>query len=66
MKKFYVKERHNPQTSVYYTLCGQLSKREAEKKENPSYGINIMHGFDTQEKYEQFIEQLKADKKRIL
>jgi len=28
-KKFYIKERHNPQTGVYYVPQGQLTKKDA-------------------------------------
>lgn len=32
-KKFYIKERHNPQTGVYYVACGQMSKQQAKSYE---------------------------------
>ncbi len=34
-KKFYIKERRNPQTGTYYTLRGQLNK-----KTNGTYKTN--------------------------
>ena len=46
-KKFYLKERHNPQfKNPYYVACGQLSKKDAKKKENSLYGDNFMIAYE--------------------
>lgn len=42
-KKFYIKERHNPQfDKPYYVPKGQLTKKDANKMENSLYGDNYM------------------------
>ena len=64
-KKFYIKERHNPQTGVYYVQEGQLTKKDAEKKENTLYGSVIMEAYDTKKEYETAIEKLKAGGARV-
>lgn len=58
-KKYYIKERHNPQTGTYYVGCGQMFKTEAKRCENPLYGSNVMHGFDTKEAYENRLDELR-------
>lgn len=58
-KKWYIKERHNPQFKApYYVACGQLTKKEAKKKENPIYGSNYMLPFDTEEEYNKELTKL--------
>lgn len=65
-KKYWIKERHNPQLDkAYYTLYGQLSKREAVQKENTLYGMNIMKSYATEKEYKEAIEKLKADGFRV-
>ena len=65
-QSYWIKERHNPQfDEPYYVLCGQLGKREAKKKENPIYGMNFMLEFTTLEAYEQKIEELREEGKRV-
>lgn len=63
-KKFYIKERHNPQfKNPYYKGCGQLSKKEAKEQGNSSYGYNWMLAYDTEEEYKsalKFYEILKT------
>jgi hypothetical protein len=57
MKKYYIKERHNPQfKKPYYVPKGQLTAKDAKKMETPLYGVNIMHSYDTKEEYEKAIE----------
>ena len=58
--KYYIKERHNPQTGVYYVACGQLSKTAAKKKENSLYGYNTMIPFDTEQEYLAKLADLKS------
>ena len=57
-KKFWIKERHNPQIGVYYVACGQLSKAEAMGKTKTLYGTNLMHSFDTSAAYEARLAEL--------
>lgn len=58
-KKFWLKERFNPQfDKPYYIRCGQLTKVEAKKKENSLYGYNNMISFNNQEEYENRIKTL--------
>lgn len=66
MKKFYIMERQNPQTGVYYVAMGQLSKAEAKKHEKPLYGYNIMHSFGTEEEYSAEIFALKTAGERVV
>jgi radical SAM superfamily enzyme YgiQ (UPF0313 family) len=65
MKKYYIKERHNPQLGVYYVLMGQISKAEAKRYEKPGYGDNYMLPYDTEAEYTQAIEKLKAAGERV-
>ena len=65
IKKFYIKERHNPQLGVYYVAEGALSKTAAKRKTSPGYGSNIMHAFDTKEEYEAEIAKLKSAGERV-
>jgi len=58
--KYYIKERHNPQTGVYYIACGKLFKKEANKMENSLYGFNIMIPFDTEQAYKGAIKKFNA------
>ena len=61
MKSYYIKERHNPQLeNPYYSACGQLSKREAMKKERSLYGFNKMLEYKSLEDYNKAIEKLRA------
>ena len=61
IKLYYIKERHNPQfDKPYYSACGQLSKREARKKENSLYGNNVMLEYASPEEYNKALEQLKS------
>jgi hypothetical protein len=61
-KQFYIKERNNPQfKKPYYVAEGQLTKKDAKKKENSLYGDNYMTGYATEQEYKDAIEKLKAD-----
>lgn len=64
-KKFYIKERHNPQLGVYYEACGQLTKTDAKRYERPLYGSNVMHGFDTEEAYMDRLCELREAGKKV-
>lgn len=65
MKKFYIKERHNPQLGTYYVACGQMTKKEAKSYEDTRYGTNVMHGYDTAEEYEKALADLRARKHEV-
>ena len=54
-KKWYVKERHNPQLGIYFVACGQMSKTEAKKHEESLYGANYMLPFDSKKEYLRFL-----------
>lgn len=64
-KKFYIKERHNPQTGVYYVACGQMSKQQAKSYEKALYGANVMLPFDTESEYNAKLDELRAKGERI-
>jgi hypothetical protein len=65
-KKFYLKERHNPQfKNPYYVACGQLTKKDAKAKENSLYGDNFMIAYETEKEYNDAIEKLKANGQRV-
>ena len=51
-KSFYIKERHNLQTGIYYVAMGQLTKAYAKNCEKSLAGFNIMHECKTKEEYE--------------
>lgn len=65
-KKFFIKERQNPQTGTYYSLQGQLTKKEAKKKEDTLYGFNIMHEYPSEVTYNEAIAKLKAIGSKIV
>lgn len=59
-KSYYIKERHNPQTGVYYQTQGQLTKKEVKVKEkNSIYGTNYFLEYKTKEEYEKAIIEFK-------
>jgi hypothetical protein len=64
-KKWYLKERDNPQLGTYWVKCGQMSKTAAKRKESSLYGFNIMHGFDSESEYNAKIEELKKGGERV-
>ena len=67
MKKqpWWIKERHNPQLKTYFVPRGQLPVREAKKSENPIYGFNIMHQFDSEGEYRVEIQRLRDNKNNV-
>lgn len=65
-KKFYLKERISPVFGKHFVLCGKLSRAEAERRGNPLFGKNIMHGFDSQQAYTDRITELKKEGHKFL
>jgi len=60
--KFYIGERHNIQLKQpYYKTYGQLTKKEAENKENCSYGNMYLTPYETEIEYNQAISTLKTN-----
>ena len=58
--KFYIGERINPQLNKsYYNAYGQLSKSEVKKKEDCLYGSIILTPYDTEELYNDRINELR-------
>ena len=61
-KKFYLKERHNPQfKDPYYIKMGQLTKAQARGFEKAAYGGNYMLPYNTEQDYLEDIEKLIKD-----
>lgn len=59
---YYIGERQNPQLrKPYYKLFGQLSKKDAEKKEECLYGAMYLTPYNTEEEYNQKIESLRLE-----
>ena len=58
-KKWWIKERHNPQLGVYYVGCGQLTKADAKEMEDSLYGSNHMLAFDTKNEYLERLQELE-------
>ena len=62
MKRYYLKERFNPQfEKPYYVKFGQLLKKDAKRHENTSYGDNYMLPYDTEKEYNEAIAKLEHD-----
>lgn len=62
VKKYYIKERSNPQFQrPYYIAEGQLSKAEAKRKEKSAYGSNAMIEYWTEEEYKDALNKLKLE-----
>ncbi len=64
-KKWYIKQRDNPQLGTYYVACGQLSKAAARRQEGSLYGFNLMRPYETYQQYEKALADLKANGERI-
>ncbi len=59
-KKYYIKERNNPQfDKPYYVPQGQLTKKEAKAKTEGVYGTNYMLEYNTEAEYNAAIEELR-------
>lgn len=65
-KKFYIGERVNPQLKhSYYIAYGQITKREAEDREDCRYGELWMTAYDTEADYLKAISDLRANGSRV-
>ena len=64
-KKYYIRERDNPQLGTYFIAMGQLSKTAAKKYENALYGSNTMHSFDTAEAYAKRLQELNDKGEKV-
>lgn len=65
MKKFWIKQRDNPQLGTYFVPMGELSVTEARQHEKTLYGVNTMLGFDTEGAYRQRLQELRENGERI-
>ena len=63
---YWIKERHNPQTGVYYVMMGQMTAKEARGYEkHRSYGTNYMHKFRSHAEYSAEAERLSQAGERV-
>lgn len=58
-KKFWIKQRYNPQLGTYFVPMGQMSKTQALAHEVSLYGENVMLSFDTEKEYQAKIAELR-------
>ena len=66
-KLFYIGEKRNPQFSrTYYVAYGELTKKEASKKENCAYGTMYLTAYNTKEEYVAATEKLYNDGFRVV
>lgn len=63
---YFIKERNNPQTGIYYILMGKLPAKEAKKHETSLYGFNTMLRYKTKSEYDLAILVLKESNARIV
>ncbi len=62
IKLFYIGERFNPQfKKPYFVAYGILSKTAVKEKESSVYGSMSLTPYETEELYNQKIEQLKDE-----
>jgi len=61
IRKYWIKERNNPQIGVYYVACGQMSISAARKLEQALYGDNVMLKFDTETDYQAKLNELQRN-----
>jgi len=65
-KYYWILERHNPQLGVYYIAYGNMPSRVAKEHEGSIYGHNYMLKFDSEEEYNQRINELKSKGVRVI
>ncbi len=59
LKKYWIKERQNPQLGTYFVGEGMLSAAAARRMENTLYGTNIMRSYDTEGAYRAELQRLR-------
>jgi hypothetical protein len=64
-KRYWIKERHNPQLGVYYVAMGQMSAAAAKRCEDTLYGDNYMHPFDSGQEYQTELARLIGEGNRV-
>ena len=65
-KLFYIGKRVNPQFSKpYYVAYGQLTKEESHKMEDCCYGSMYLTSYNTENEYNESIDQLIKDGFRV-
>ncbi len=65
-KRFWIKERYNPQLGTYYVGCGAMSIKAARGMERPLYGDNIMHEYPSEADYLAKLAELRKLGKNVL
>ena len=59
-RKWWIRQRRNPQLGTYYVACGQMSQTAANKCERSTlYGSNAMRSYDTEEEYQSRLRELR-------
>lgn len=64
-QSFWIKQRHNPQTGIYYVACGQMAKKDARENEEPLYGYNVMLEFKDETEYKTRLKELRTKGERV-
>jgi hypothetical protein len=61
-KKFYLKERHNPQFNAPYCIkLGELTPADAQKAQKSIYGYNVILSYETENEYNIAIASFKKE-----
>jgi len=63
--KYWIKERHNPQSGIYYVPMGRMTLAEAKRHEKPLYGTNYMDSFCNESDYSARLAELRAKGAKI-
>lgn len=64
-KKYWIKERYNPQLGIYFVACGQLSKTAAAIEGKAIYGRNTMFAYETEKEYLDRIKYLQEKLNKV-
>lgn len=65
-RPWWIKERTNPQTGIYYVPMGQMLVKEARRCERSLYGSNNMLRFSTERQYQAKLKELRDAGENIL
>jgi len=65
-RRFWIKERHNPQLGIYFVPCGQMSEAVARRATLTLYGENFMHPFATEAAYNERLAELRKGNHRVI